>query len=844
MVRKAFLLVLLPIFVSSSCTNTGDPIHIPDTQRTWISPQFWANRLQDWEIDNGEISCIFSGVNRNLYFLTKEIIAGEGELNLSYDFALNSNNPSNKNYVGIRLGINGLFDDYRDNAVRGTGLDIGVTTNGVPFIGKYYGDSTQTKDFSKGNLSVHLKTIEENLYELKSVITINGTTNTLKTDTLQSASINGGIAIVSHFPDAEKRDVKTTSFTNLKISGSLIEEKPEQQYGPVLFNQFSVSRGALKYTAQLAPMGPDDDKEATFSIKKEGIWSALGSAPVDNNARTATFHFPEWDSGEDTEYRVEYTYLGLNNQPVTAYHEGTIPKDPVDKKDLVVAAFTGNNDLGFPNKDLTGNVMKQKPDFLFFSGDQIYEGVGGFGVQRAPLQKSVLDYLRKWYIFGWTYADMLKNIPAVSIIDDHDVYHGNIWGAGGISVPDGTSGFEAQDAGGYKMPAEWVNMVQHTQTSHLPEPYDPTPVEQYISVYYTDIVYGGVSFAVIEDRKFKSAPKPLMPEAEINNGWAQNLNWDPKTQGDPEGAVLLGERQKEFLNHWVTDWSYGAKVKVLLSQTIFANVATLPEDEHHDKVVPKLRILNKDEYPPDDRPVADMDSNGWPKTPRNEALKIIRKAFAFHIAGDQHLGSTIKYGINEYGDASYALCVPSVSNVWPRRWYPQEPSENPIEGLPKYSGDFEDGFGNKITVYAVSNPLFTGRKPSNLYDRATGYGIARINTSSRKIKIECWPRDADPELGDEGQYEGWPITIDQTDNYGGTPVGYLPKVTVEGVEEPVYTLKRGKEIIYSLRLSNHTFEAPVFHKDIYTVTISDPDRNIEKTIDGITIESEEIKVTF
>jgi hypothetical protein len=51
-----------------------------------------------------------------------------------------------------------------------------------------------------------------------------------------------------------------------------------------------------------------------------------------------------------------------------------------------------------------------------------------------------------------------------------------------------------------------MNMIQPTQVSHLPDPYDPTPVQQGITVYYTELNLGGISFAILEDRKFKSAP--------------------------------------------------------------------------------------------------------------------------------------------------------------------------------------------------------------------------------------------------------------------------------------------------------------------------------------------------
>ena len=69
-----------------------------------------------------------------------------------------------------------------------------------------------------------------------------------------------------------------------------------------------------------------------------------------------------------------------------------------------LAPLPSNNDLGFPNNDILPQLEFHDPDVLFFSRDQIYEGVGGYDPQRAPVGKATLDYLRKWYIFGWTFA--------------------------------------------------------------------------------------------------------------------------------------------------------------------------------------------------------------------------------------------------------------------------------------------------------------------------------------------------------------------------------------------------------------------------------------------------------
>jgi len=378
--------------------------------------------------------------------------------------------------------------------------------------------------------------------------------------------------------------------------------------------------------------------------------------------------------------------------------------------------------------------------------------------------------------------------------------------------------------------------VQRTQTSHLPDPYDPTPVKQGIGVYYCHLNYAGISFAIVEDRKFKSAPKKLLPKAKVQNGWAQNPNFNAKKEADVPGAVLLGERQLKFLRHWAADWSHHTWMKVVLSQTIFANVATLPKEKmSSDENVPKLRILPFGQYPPDDMPVADMDSDGWPQTGRNKALREMRRAFALHIAGDQHLGSTIQYGIDDWHDAGFAFCVPAISNVWPRRWFPSTPGKNRQPGAPNYTGDFEDGFGNKITVYAVSNPVFTGRKPSRLYDRAPGYGIVRFDRNTRDITIECWPRLSDPTKTEDGQYFGWPIRINQLDNYARKARAYLPTLQIEGLQDPVLHVidEKRNEIVYSLRIKGDTFAPKVFGVGTYTIKVEDPDARKVKVLKGI-----------
>ncbi|MEO7650744.1 MAG: alkaline phosphatase D family protein, partial [Bryobacteraceae bacterium] len=528
----------------------------------------------------------------------------------------------------------------------------------------------------------------------------------------------------------------------------------DRAFGPILFTMYTVNRGVMKLTAQMAPLARTSEP-ARLQVRRGAGWRTIASAPIDPLARTATFRLTKWDQSKDTAYRVSFRF-GKEH-----YYEGTIRRDPIDKAKVTVAGLSCNNDLGFPHADVVRNLRHFEPDLIALTGDQIYERVAGYGIERFPTERATLDYLRKWYLVGWEYRDLMREIPCVCLPDDHDVYHGNVWGAGGRRAEG--QGQPGQDSGGYIEPAEWVNMVQRTQTSHMPDPFDPSPVEQNIGVYYTSLLLGGVSFAILEDRKWKSAPKQVLPGAKIVNGWAQNPA-HKGSDGDVAGAQLLGPRQMKFLNEWAADWSGGAWIKSVISQTIFANVATLPAPANTDAVTSKLPILPEGGYGEGELTVADHDSNGWPQTPRNEALRAMRRCFAFHIAGDQHLGSTIQYGIDAFNDASWAVCVPAIANIFPRRWYPAEPGGNRKPGAPRNSGEYLDGFGNKVTIHAVFNPQAVEYAPRPLHQRAPGYGIIVFDRATRKITVTNWPRWVDATAAGAKPCPGWPITIDQTDN--------------------------------------------------------------------------------
>jgi hypothetical protein len=798
------------------------------------------------------MECFVSGGDRNVYLLTHEIPAEPGSFEMRVRLGRLEDNAEapGEGFAGFRVGIRGRYNDYRDSAIYGIGLNAGVSGDGRLFIGSLDENAARvTQPLQNVDLVLSGKPVGAR-YELrlgaraenKSVLA------EIVRDDVPPEWLAGGVALVCSsgpvLPSPDKASVVVTMsglnkrntaragnmrfwFRDWKLSGNQVRVYPERAWGPLLFAMHTVSRGTMKMAAQMPPLGSNAEPVRLQVRTPAGGWRTIQTSNIDPQSRNALFRITNWDDSRDTRYRLAFRLDGEH------YFEGVVRKDPKEKPKIVIAALSCVNDLGFPHNEITRGVAHFQPDIIAFTGDQLYERTAGYGIERAPLEVAVLDYLRKWFLFGWSFRDLMANTPSFCMPDDHDVYHGNVWGAGGRRAEPGTTQQEVQDSGGYAQPAQWVNMVQRTQTSHLPDPYDPAPVEQNIGVYYCSLNWGGVSFAIVEDRKWKSAPKTVLPNAKIVNGWAQNPAYNAPKDGDVPAAQQLGERQIRFLNEWAADWTHGTWMKLLVSQTIFTNLATLPKPANTDAVTSKLPILPVNGYSEDEVPVADHDSNGWPQTPRNEALRAIRRCLAFHIAGDQHLGSTVQYGVDDWNDASWAICVPAVSNLFPRRWYPPGPGRNPKPHSPRNTGEYLDGFGNKVTVHAIFNPQAVGIEPVEVNHRAPGFGIIECERSSRTITAANWPRWTDPSQPGAKPAPGWPITIDQAAN-GLPPRTWVLEggrnqhagATIQIVDQA------SSEVVYTYRPPAGDFVPTVFRAGAYTIRILDEAGKVVRTIAG------------
>jgi len=837
--------------------------------RSWVGPEYWANRMQDWEIEDGKVVCIGEDKPlRTLQLMPYSFSEKNGNLEMQVRLRIRQSDKSDSAWSGFLIGAGSSDMDYRKRALifhspgKDGGIIAAVKGNGQIFLVENEKNKMPVKsDASRGVknendmwyetiLKIKLECIDET-YNLTLTSTDPGDDHLItkiEKKGIPKDKLSGNIALVAN--GTEKGRVPFASFENWEIRGSKLAVNKKQKFGPIFGAMHTLSRNIMKMTVQLAPVGEQDEQKVSLQIKEKESekWQETLSANIVTPGWTAHFRKENWDDSKDYSYQVKYG---------KAVYTGQIRHNPIEKEELVVAAFTGNNNgfiyngqkgglsvdnVWFPHEDIVRNIKIHNPDVLVYTGDQLYES-RPYPVDDRGGESSILDYIYKWGMFLWAHGEVIRDRVTVCMPDDHDVFHGNVWGEGGKKAPaipadgkypDYYKGFEDSwqvDEGGYRMDAEFVKMVERTQTSHLPDPYDPTPVKQGIGVYYTDMVYGGISFAILEDRKFKSSPSRLLRHLEVINGFSHSKSV-PAKEYDVSGAILLGERQLSFLENWAANWS-DVWIKVVLAQTIFANVSTYPKNFRTDAGTPELLPLPQNVIPENYAKAKDMDSNGWPQTGRNKALRVIRKGWAFMIGGDQHLGSIVHHGIDRWDDAGYSFCVPSIANLWPRRWFPPKIGLNHQNGLPPYTGRYFDGFGNRINVWAVSNPYISGHEPKDLHDRAPGYGIVRFNRTTRNITMECWPRYADVSKKDARQYLGWPFTVNMEDNYVSEPRIFLPRLVFEGVENPVVQVidMESGEVVYTVRIKGKSWRPKVEKEGQYTVKIISSGE--EKTINNI-----------
>src|SRR5262245_21250413 len=191
---------------------------------------------------------------------------------------------------------------------------------------------------------------------------------------------------------------------------------------------YTTHRGVLKLNAQLYPLKDGESRKLTLHIERDGKWSKAAEAEVNPVGWSTVFRVEKWDDTKPARYRVSHEGGST--------YEGIVRKNPRDKDVIVVGNLSCNSNTDRnPRPDLVANLKALDCDLLFFAGDQSYDHK---------------EHLAAWLQFGRQFGEAIKDRPTVTIPDDHDVGHPNLWGNGGT-----VSTLAGNADGGYSMPVEY-----------------------------------------------------------------------------------------------------------------------------------------------------------------------------------------------------------------------------------------------------------------------------------------------------------------------------------------------------------------------------------------------------
>ena len=822
------ILIILSIFLSSCLSVKEQNLKSSSFKsqwyrqydRPWISENFWAFPLEAWQIKNGSIlvhkkSDFFKKDYLETLVLLKASIQKNKDFSLSLDIELPKNPSKNISSI-IEIGRTSRSDDFRSALLihYNTGIEIKLDSNQSlscknKTINLKNGSNQYTLkiDAKSREQILEIQCFEENTKKLLGKIQVD----------YKPQKLQGLIALKVKNLSKNEND-SFCRFKNFHFSGDAYREEAKRVFGPILWTMHSLNHSILKMNVQMPPISEKDSQTLNLEIQKNSSWQKIKSVKLDPLSYTALFRIDNWDSSKNHLYRISY-----QNKNKTHYFKGTIKKDPINKEKIVLVNLNCFQSQLFPNRRTVSNIQKLKPDIIFMAGDQIYESNGNNRIipatnqaSKKQIKLSFLNYLGKFSLFAWTFRDLLRNTVSIALVDDHDVYQGNIWGNNGIKIK--KKKFKEQQ-GGYSQHHQWVNAVQKTQMEHNPDPYTQKTLANGIKAYYGSMNYGKISLAFLEDRKFKSPPI-------LVNQWKGRPDHIPlsyKKYYKPENIdlpnlKLLGDTQIQFLKQWVENWK-NTDLKCVLSATIFANLAT-----HHGNDKQEL--------------LADLDSNSWPQTGSRKAIQIIRKAFAPHIAGDQHLPSIIQYGLKNWNDSSFAFVSPALVTGYPRYWIPNKAQTHKKYKL-KHTGQFLDGFQKKVSVFAIANPTGSGRadrfntnyqeleQDENSF--SSGYGIVIFNKKELSYEFHAFPLISNKN---KKQFPGWPKKIMLQDNYPLNSKIYLPEITLENFQErPIIKVYNSKnQLLYARKFNQKKIKLPVPQKGSYSVLIQNDQLSKEKKI--------------
>ena len=354
-----------------------------DAERIWVGPDFYANRLQDWRLRDGRIESIEGGAAkpmRTLHLLTRALSESAGTMTMSVRTGAIEPGPAHEDtWSGFLIGVGGAHVDFRisalshhwpstdgglivavdgtgriivrDNSVNHgyTGPNPNIPVDNWPLVspdrfdrwGEPGADMRLTLEARPAAASgVSGDGPDGDTYRLTVTLADGETREVLTRSTysgIASEHLTGNVALVSH--RSPLMDGPGYWFRDWQLAGSKVERHDDRAFGPIMGAMYTLSRGTLKMTAQLGPLGESDSPSAHLEVFRDAGWSAVDTADIQPLSATAHFRVDDWPGDEDVPYRVAYDLGTAAGGSERHYFEGRIRAIPSDDREFVLAGL-------------------------------------------------------------------------------------------------------------------------------------------------------------------------------------------------------------------------------------------------------------------------------------------------------------------------------------------------------------------------------------------------------------------------------------------------------------------------------------------------------------------------
>ena len=335
--RLAIILIVIASLQNACKSPSGSNSFVSNwntpVARVWAGPEYWTNPMQDWQAENGRLTCNFAGPGRTVHLLTYDLEKGTGNFETSVIAGLPFDDPGTQGWAGFIIGARGEFNDYRDAAVYGKGITAGVTAGGKLFIGNPPGQAgadgqKAVSDLLHSENGLILRFVAEYSDNEEYTVILSaiekGSMNLIEeiSSSVKESDLQGNIALQSHFNNGQAgmKDRPGFWFEGWKASGEKLINHPDRAFGPVLFTLYSLSKNVMKLTAQMPPVSANDAGTVALEIRTgDNGWEQIAEADIDQMARTATFRVEEWDMTRDQPYRTIYKWSPDGRKPQKWY---------------------------------------------------------------------------------------------------------------------------------------------------------------------------------------------------------------------------------------------------------------------------------------------------------------------------------------------------------------------------------------------------------------------------------------------------------------------------------------------------------------------------------------------